>query len=66
MARSLRIITVAEGVETFERAGYLRAWGCNIGHGFLFGRLSAANQVPAHCKAQGETGYPSFAIIAAS
>ncbi|WP_161600876.1 bifunctional diguanylate cyclase/phosphodiesterase [Teichococcus oryzae] len=46
MAQSLDIETVAEGVETLEQAAYLRAQGCVMGQGYLFGRPIAASCVP--------------------
>ncbi len=38
LARSLNIATTAEGVETTEQATLLRAAGCTLGQGYLFGR----------------------------
>lgn len=38
LAASLRIVSVAEGVETAEQANMLRQVGCNLGQGFLYGR----------------------------
>ncbi|HWD00805.1 MAG TPA: EAL domain-containing protein [Candidatus Sulfopaludibacter sp.] len=38
MARSLRLDTVAEGVESMEEAGQLRSMGCRFGQGYLFSR----------------------------
>jgi diguanylate cyclase (GGDEF)-like protein/PAS domain S-box-containing protein len=37
LARSLGLETVAEGVETRIQADLLRAFGCDLGQGFLFG-----------------------------
>ncbi|HXQ62396.1 MAG TPA: EAL domain-containing protein [Acidimicrobiales bacterium] len=37
MADSLRLLCVAEGVETTEQVDALRALGCHIAQGFLFG-----------------------------
>ena len=36
MARSLKIETVAEGVETLEQQTYLRNRSCDLAQGFLF------------------------------
>ncbi|MBB4004600.1 bifunctional diguanylate cyclase/phosphodiesterase [Aurantimonas endophytica] len=62
MARSLRIETVAEGVETLSQAEYLRARGCDIAQGYLFGRPSPADRVPALCAASATTGYPNYLV----
>ena len=45
LARSLRLGTVAEGVETAEALATLRAFGCESVQGFLFGRPMRADQV---------------------
>ena len=45
LAASLRIDSVAEGVETQEQAELLRAAGCALGQGFLLGRPSPADLV---------------------
>jgi diguanylate cyclase (GGDEF)-like protein/PAS domain S-box-containing protein len=37
LARALRLSTVAEGIETREQFQQLRALGCEVGQGFLFG-----------------------------
>jgi diguanylate cyclase (GGDEF)-like protein len=38
LARSLDIVTTAEGVETVEQLTLLRAAGCTLAQGYLFGR----------------------------
>jgi EAL domain-containing protein (putative c-di-GMP-specific phosphodiesterase class I) len=38
LARSLNVSTTAEGVETPEQAALLRAAGCTLGQGYLFGK----------------------------
>jgi diguanylate cyclase (GGDEF)-like protein/PAS domain S-box-containing protein len=38
LGRSLHIATTAEGVETEEQCSLLRATGCTLGQGYLFGR----------------------------
>jgi diguanylate cyclase (GGDEF)-like protein/PAS domain S-box-containing protein len=44
LGRSLRLTTVAEGVELPEQAAELKALGCDMAQGFLFARpLDAAN-----------------------
>jgi diguanylate cyclase (GGDEF)-like protein/PAS domain S-box-containing protein len=37
LARALRLLTVAEGIETREQFQQLRAMGCALGQGYLFG-----------------------------
>jgi EAL domain-containing protein (putative c-di-GMP-specific phosphodiesterase class I) len=37
LARALRLSTVAEGIETREQFQQLRAMGCEVGQGYLFG-----------------------------
>ncbi len=46
LARSLSIITTAEGVETEEQLALVRAAGCNQVQGFLFGRPGPAGALP--------------------
>ena len=38
LARSLNIVTTAEGVETEEQYALVRAAGCNLVQGYLFGK----------------------------
>jgi EAL domain-containing protein (putative c-di-GMP-specific phosphodiesterase class I) len=38
LGHNLHIATTAEGVETEEQCALLRADGCKLGQGFLFGR----------------------------
>jgi EAL domain-containing protein (putative c-di-GMP-specific phosphodiesterase class I) len=44
LARSLEILTTAEGVETEEQLRMLQAAGCNQGQGGLFGAAATATQ----------------------
>lgn len=66
MARSLGIAAVAEGVETPRQAEYLRARGCDIGQGYLFGRPSAASHVPDLCQRVDGLGHLTYLIAAKS
>ena len=38
MGRALKLLVMAEGIETPEQAAVLRELGCGIGQGFLFAR----------------------------
>ncbi|WP_419816578.1 EAL domain-containing protein [Glacieibacterium sp.] len=45
LAKTLKITTVAEGVETMEQAVQLRAVGCDLAQGYLFNRAVTAAKV---------------------
>ncbi|MGK0441079.1 MAG: diguanylate cyclase (GGDEF)-like protein/PAS domain S-box-containing protein [Pseudohongiellaceae bacterium] len=45
MAQGLRMSIIAEGVETTEQLEYLKALGCDIVQGFLFGAATTLEQV---------------------
>jgi len=45
LGQSLDIKVVAEGIETWSQARYLRAHGCDLGQGYLFGRPVPAGRV---------------------
>lgn len=45
LAQTLRLETVAEGVEKSAQASRLRAFGTNLGQGYLFGRPQSAPHV---------------------
>jgi EAL domain-containing protein (putative c-di-GMP-specific phosphodiesterase class I) len=47
LARAFGMKTVAEGVETPEQLGILRAMQCDQAQGYLFGRPTPAAEVPA-------------------
>jgi diguanylate cyclase (GGDEF)-like protein len=47
MSESLRIITVAEGIETAEQAARMRALGCTYGQGYFFARPQAGADILA-------------------
>jgi diguanylate cyclase (GGDEF)-like protein/PAS domain S-box-containing protein len=48
IASALDLGSVAEGVETAEQAGCLRAWGCRAAQGYLFGKPMPAAQFDAY------------------
>ena len=52
LSRSLGVQTVAEGVESERDAFALRALGCGLAQGYLFGRPMAAEQVVLQLVAQ--------------
>lgn len=45
LARTLGLVTVAEGVETNGEARQLRQWGCDYAQGYLFGHPAPATHV---------------------
>src|SRR5271154_793409 len=47
LGAALGMITTAEGVETVEQLGRIRALGCNEVQGYYFGRPRPANELPA-------------------
>jgi diguanylate cyclase (GGDEF)-like protein/PAS domain S-box-containing protein len=47
LARALRLLTVAEGIETAVQWSTLQDLGCDLGQGFLFARPAAAGQISA-------------------
>lgn len=46
LGRSLGMTTVAEGVETLDQAAFLRAAGCDLGQGYLFGKPTSRGLIP--------------------
>lgn len=46
LGKALRIAVVAEGIETRAQRDFLRALGCTIGQGYLFGAAVPAGCVP--------------------
>ncbi|HWH39303.1 MAG TPA: EAL domain-containing protein, partial [Usitatibacter sp.] len=47
MARSLELVTIAEGVETHAQLELLQAAGCDVGQGYLFSRPATATALQA-------------------
>lgn len=45
LAKSMGMITVAEGVETEEQAGIMNDLGCDLAQGFLFGKPAAVGEI---------------------
>ena len=64
LGHSLGLSTVAEGVETDEVATLLRALGCDVGQGWLFGRPVPAHDIDALVAASGETCETALTLVA--
>jgi diguanylate cyclase (GGDEF)-like protein/PAS domain S-box-containing protein len=47
LGQNLGIDTIAEGIETEIQAEFLRAQGCDMGQGYLFGKAKPASDIPA-------------------
>jgi len=47
LAQGLEMVPLAEGVETQQELGFLRANGCRLAQGFLFARPVPADEIPA-------------------
>jgi EAL domain-containing protein (putative c-di-GMP-specific phosphodiesterase class I) len=60
LGQSLGLLTIAEGVEDAEPADALRAMGCDIGQGWLFGRPMPAAAARALVIAQNPGGLASL------
>ena len=52
LGHSLRLTTLAEGVETAEQAAFLRKEGCRLAQGYYFGRPMSAEDFAHCCKTQ--------------
>lgn len=55
MSERLKVGLIAEGVETPAQADQLRAMGCNLVQGYLFGQPMTANQFEASMRDVGST-----------
>jgi diguanylate cyclase (GGDEF)-like protein/PAS domain S-box-containing protein len=62
MGRALKLIVVAEGIETTEQAEVLRELGCDIGQGYLFAKPMPADEMDELARA----GLPALTSSAAS
>ena len=45
LSEKLRVVSVAEGVETLEQAGFLRGLGCTAAQGYLYAPPMPADQL---------------------
>jgi diguanylate cyclase (GGDEF)-like protein len=59
LAQNMRILTVAEGVETLEQSTRLQELRCDAAQGYLFNRPVAASAVP-QALTQGLVQWPSY------
>src|SRR5213079_2485981 len=55
IARSLGLVTLAEGIETKEQLEFLRELGCQQGQGFLFSPAVRAGEIAAELKLEGNS-----------
>ena len=62
VARSLRMGTVAEGIETAGQAAVVRELGCEKGQGYLFSKPLSATELAAWLTADGPPG-PGFSAV---
>lgn len=58
LARSLSLMTVAEGVETAEQAELLASWGCDRAQGYHFGRPISGSSFTGLFQRVGPSGAP--------
>ncbi|WP_423822318.1 EAL domain-containing protein [Salinisphaera sp. SPP-AMP-43] len=61
IAMGLDMTITAEGIELTEQADYLRQIGCHEFQGYLFGRPTAANDLPAALTGDREASSPTAA-----
>jgi diguanylate cyclase (GGDEF)-like protein len=52
LSQTLRLVAVAEGVETAEQCDLLRTLGCELGQGYLFGRPEPAVAITERLRMQ--------------
>ncbi|MFZ1640989.1 MAG: EAL domain-containing protein [Candidatus Contendobacter sp.] len=52
LSEKLRVISIAEGVETLEQAEFLRGLGCGVAQGYLYARPMPADQLMAWLQAR--------------
>ena len=52
MSETLRLMTIAEGIETPEQADILRALGCDRGQGYLFSKPLPEDEITEFLKSQ--------------
>ncbi|NYB72871.1 EAL domain-containing protein [Sedimentibacter hydroxybenzoicus DSM 7310] len=54
MAKSLNLVTVAEGIETSEQLSHLRGLGCQLGQGFIFSKPLTVEEIEEFFKKDGK------------
>ena len=65
MGHGLGLQVVAEGVEKATQFQALRAWGCDVVQGRLFGDAASVQELLAQLRAQA-AGRPAFAALVAA
>ena len=62
MAAALRLVTIAEGVETPEQANQLFELGCGVGQGYLFSMAVPVEEIPRTVARLGVPGHMDLGI----
>ncbi len=62
MASALRLVTIAEGVETTDQANQLFELGCGVGQGYLFSMAVPFEEIPRTVARLGVPGHADLGI----
>ena len=62
MASALRLVTIAEGVETADQANQLFELGCGVGQGYLFSMAVPFEEIPRTVARLGVPGHADLGI----
>jgi diguanylate cyclase len=62
MASALRLVTIAEGIETTDQANQLFELGCGVGQGYLFSRAVPFDEIPRTVARLGVPGHADLVI----